>query len=96
MHVISRKPLDEFIRRQPQAKSSLNTWWDVAEKADWRTIEQVKESWGSADYVQGFTVFNIGGNKYRLITRVDYERKRVYIREVLTHAEYSRGRWKRR
>lgn len=94
MHVISRKPLDEFIRRQPQAKSSLNTWWEVAEKADWRTIGQVKESWGSADYVQGFTVFNISGNKYRLITRIDYERKRVYIREVLTHADYSRGRWK--
>jgi mRNA interferase HigB len=95
MHVISRKPLDEFIRRQPQAKSSLNTWWDVAEKADWKTIEQVKKSWGSADYVQRFTVFNISGNKYRLITRIDYERKRVYVREVLTHAEYSRGRWKR-
>jgi mRNA interferase HigB len=96
MHVIARKPLDEFIRRHPQAKSSLNTWWDVAETADWKTLEQVKKSWGSADYVQGFTVFNISGNKYRLITRIDYERKRVYIREVLTHAEYSRGRWNRR
>jgi mRNA interferase HigB len=49
----------------------------------------------SADNVEGLTVFDIGGNKFRLITSIHYNRRKVYIRAVLTHAEYDRGNWKR-
>jgi mRNA interferase HigB len=52
--------------------------------------------WPSADYVDGLTVFTIGGNKYRLIVNMVYGRGQVYIQEVLTHAEYDRNQWKRR
>jgi mRNA interferase HigB len=96
MHIIKRKPLDDFIRKHAQSKSSINTWWEAAEGATWRSISDVKETWSSADYVQGFTVFNISGNKYRLITKIDYVRQRIYIRNVVTHAEYDREQWKRR
>ena len=54
------------------------------------------ERGGSADYVDPFMVFNIGGNKYRLIAVIHYNRRKVYIRQVLTHAEYDRDKWKRR
>ena len=50
----------------------------------------------SADYVDGLTVFNIGGNKYCLIASIHYNRRKVYIRNVLTHADYDREGWKRR
>jgi mRNA interferase HigB len=50
----------------------------------------------SADNVEGLTVFDIGGNKFRLITSIHYNRPKVYIRAVLTHAEYDRGNWKKR
>ena len=50
----------------------------------------------SADYVNGLTVFNIGGNKYRLIAAIHYNRKKLYIRAVLTHEEYDCGEWKQR
>lgn len=94
MHVISRKPLDDFIRRHPQSRASVNTWWEVAAHAEWRHIQEVRQSWPSADPVGTFTVFNISGNKYRLIARIDYQRQRIYVREILTHAEYNRDRWK--
>jgi mRNA interferase HigB len=47
-----------------------------------------------ADQVDRLTVFNIGGNKYRLITYIVYEKKRIYIRDILTHKEYDKGKWK--
>jgi mRNA interferase HigB len=56
----------------------------------------LRETFASADYVDGLTVFNIGGNKYRLIASIHYNRRKVYIRNVLTHAEYDRETWKRR
>jgi mRNA interferase HigB len=55
----------------------------------------LKAKFGSADYVDGLVVFNIGGNKYRLIADVRYDQHKVYILHVLTHAEYSRNNWKR-
>ncbi len=59
-------------------------------------FNELRETFASADYVDGLTVFNIGGNKYRLIASIHYNRRKVYIRNVLTHAEYDREGWKRR
>jgi mRNA interferase HigB len=56
----------------------------------------LRDTFPSADYVDGLTVFNIGGNKYRLIASIHYNRRKVYIRNVLTHADYDREGWKRR
>lgn len=56
----------------------------------------LRATFASADYVDGLTVLNIGGNKYRLIAAIHYNRRKVFIRAVLTHAEYDRGDWKRR
>ena len=60
------------------------------------TTSSLRATFASADYVGGLTVFNIGGNKYRLIASIHYNRKKVFIRAVLTHPEYDRGNWKQK
>lgn len=59
-------------------------------------FNDLRKTFASADYVGGLTVFNIGGNKYRLMASIHYNRRKVYIRAVLTHEQYDRGIWKRR
>jgi mRNA interferase HigB len=69
-------------------------WHTVVRHAEWETFADVRASYPSADQVGRFTVFNIGGNKYRLIAVIHFNRAKVYVRHVLTHAEYDRGNWK--
>ena len=69
-------------------------WAKIAESSEWHNIQEVRASWPSADAAGQLTVFNISGNKYRLIAYVDYVYKKVFIRAVLTHEEYDRERWK--
>ena len=94
MHVISKRRLDVFAHQHADAGAALNSWYRVAEIAQWRNLAEVRQTYRSADVVQQWTVFNIKGNTYRLITQIDYERQTIYVRHILTHAEYSRGNWK--
>jgi mRNA interferase HigB len=94
MHVISERPLREFWAAHLDAEKPLQAWLREAKQSDWEKFADVRERFPGADLVGKFTVFNIGGNKYRLITVIDYNRGNVYVRRVLTHAEYDRGRWK--
>jgi mRNA interferase HigB len=91
MHVISRKPLREFAARHPPAKAPLDAWYAEACRADWASFADVKATYGSADVVSGNrVVFNIGGNKYRLIVKVAYRSRTIYVRFVGTHADYDK------
>jgi mRNA interferase HigB len=94
VHVITRKRLREFGDRHKDAEEPLRTWYAIVSKTDFESFADVKSVFSSADRVGKFTVFDIGGNKYRLITAVHYNRKKIYVRHVLTHAEYDRERWK--
>ena len=94
MHVISRKMLRLFYSLHPDAESPLQAWHKAARKADWQSFADVRTLFPQADQVDKFTVFNIGGNKYRLITVIHYNRGKVTVRHVLTHKEYDRGNWK--
>ena len=94
MHVISKKKLREFWEENPKAKSPLQAWYQIAKHAEWQNFAEVRESFNSADMVGKFVVFNIGGNKYRLIAVIHFNRGKLYIRHVLTHAEYDDGKWK--
>jgi mRNA interferase HigB len=93
MHVISKKALRQFWKLHPDAEQPLRRWFKVVRAADWQSFAEVRAVYASADQVGRFTVFNIGGNKYRLIVAVHYNRGKLYIREVLTHAEYDRHDW---
>lgn len=94
MHVIARPALIEFWTKHPDAEGPLDAWYRIMRKDVFTDFNHLRATFPSADLVGVFTVFNIGGNKYRLITAIHYNRGKVYIRQVLTHAEYDRGDWK--
>jgi mRNA interferase HigB len=94
MHVISRKKLKEAVARNGDLNGPLDAWFRIAKKALWRSLADVRKTFSTADAVNKWTIFNIKGNQYRLIAEINYVFGRIYIRHVLTHAEYDRGGWK--
>ena len=94
MHVITRKRLNEFAEKHPDTKSSLARWYAIMRRS-FLNFAQLRETFPGADQVEKFTVFNIGGNKVRLIAALHYNRNKIYIRHVLTHQEYVAGKWKK-
>jgi len=95
MHVIAKPPLVAFWTHHPDAENALNTWYRTMQKNIFTDFNHLRATFPSADQVGEFTVFNVGGNKYRVITKVYYAQGVVLIRNVLTHAEYDRNNWKR-
>ena len=93
--MISKRRLTEFWTTHPSAERPSAAWHQVASQTAWRSTDELRQTYASADFVNRSTVFNIGGNAFRLITRVEYERQEIYIRWVLTHAEYDKEDWKR-
>jgi mRNA interferase HigB len=94
MHVISQKKLREFWEEHPRAKAPLEAWYQVAKHAEWESFADVRKTFNTADQVGKFTVFDVGGNKYRLIAVIHFNRGKLFVRHVLTHAEYDEGKWK--
>ena len=95
MHIISRKTLKLFWEQYPDSKGALIRWFRIIEKNDFTTFDALRKTFPSADKVGELIVFNIGGNKYRLIASIHFNRNKVYIRHLLTHAEYDKGAWKK-
>ena len=95
MRVISKPAILKFSARHPDALVPLMNWYRIARRADWISLAGVRRDFAHADIVGRRTVFNIHGNDYRLIARVNYKTKRVFILHILTHAEYAKGGWKR-
>lgn len=90
MHVISKKALETFWLQHPTAKSPLEAWYKLVNTANFDTFTDIKQSFNSTDYVPPYTVFDVGGNNFRVIAVIHYNRQKLYIREVFTHAEYDR------
>lgn len=91
MHIISRSLLREFSQKHPQAKGLLDAWYAEVKRAEWKSFSDVKAVYGSADVVTGNrVVFDIGGNKYRLVVKIAYQCAKVYVRFVGTHAAYDK------
>lgn len=94
MHVISRKILRDFCQRHSDSCDALYAWYRVATKAHWQNLTEVQEQYLQAEAVGNFTVFNIKGNQYRLIAAISYATQRIYIKYIMTHADYDKDRWK--
>ena len=94
MRIISRRALREFWEQHSNAKSSLLLWYQRILKAKFTNFSELRQIFSSADVVGNFVVFNIGGNNYRLIAYIDYEAQMLFVRAILTHAEYDRENWK--
>ena len=94
MNVISFKRIKEFSSAHRDAESALLAWYKTARKANWQNLVELKRTYPLADLVGRYTVFNIKGNKYRLIARIVYRSQTLFIVAVLTHEEYDLGKWK--
>lgn len=94
MNVISFKRIRDFTSTHRDATSSLNAWYTVVKKARWQNLAELKQVYPSADLVDRYTVFNIKGNKYRLVSRIVYRSQTVFVVAKMTHEEYDRGKWK--
>ena len=89
-NIVSRKKLREFWRKHPDSEETLKTWYKVAMKANWKNSNNVKKQYRNASVVGNHRiVFNICGNKYRLIVKFNYEMQWGWIRFIGTHSEYD-------
>jgi len=104
MNVVTRKHPVEAQARFPDAAKEIQAWYMVAKAAKWQNFEEVRRVFTDADNVDGYVIFNIRRNRYRLITVIHYSRTKdgritdghVYIRAVLTHKEYdNRSNWEK-
>ena len=93
--MISRSALRDFAKQFPEALVPLSHWAAVVESVAWLNPADVRRTFNSADFVGDLTVFDIGGNKFRLIAYLHFRRQIVFIKAVLTHKEYDKGTWKR-
>ncbi len=90
MRIISKRKIREYVRNHAQAELPLLEWYLKMQEVKVIDIYSLREKFNSVDAVYGYTVFNIGGNNYRLITAIHYNKQICYIRTIWTHAEYSK------
>ena len=94
MNTISFKAVQKFVSSHREAETPLLAWYKTAKRAAWRNLAEVRQVYPHADLVGRYTVFNIGGNKYRLIAEINYQYQQILIRRILTHEEYDKDDWK--
>jgi mRNA interferase HigB len=94
MNVISLKRIREFSLAHRDAEPSLMAWYKTAKRTNWQNLAELKQVYPSADLVGRYTVFNIKGNKFRLIARIVYRSQTLFVVSIMTHEEYDLGKWK--
>ena len=92
MTLLGEPLIDEFKRVYPQSGKVLNRWAAVVRAAEWQSFVEVRETFNTADYVAPYVIFDIGGNKFRLLAIIDFKESVVIVRAVMTHKEYDK--WK--
>jgi mRNA interferase HigB len=94
VHVISKSAWREAVADDAALESAINAWHKIATAASWGNIVDVKKTYPHADFVAPYTVFNMKGNVYRLIVKIEYKWQMIFVKHLLTHAEYDQGGWK--
>ena len=99
MHIISWSKIRNFIDMRPESLASLRTWFDCIEARSFKDLNNLREVFPSVDRVclksgKERYIFNVGGNRYRVICSIHFNRAKVYIRFILTHSEYDKETWK--
>jgi len=95
VRIIGVSKLDDFARRHARSRKPLANWEKVVGAASWKNSEEMKGTFNSVDYDDRKTIFDVGGNNFRLIAFVDFGKQLVQIADVMTHAEYEKERWKK-
>lgn len=94
MRIAGREKIEEFRKKHSDSAALLDRWVRIVEAAEWKNTADVRATFPTADFVGGKVVFNIGGNKYRLISTISFEVQIVLVEAVLTHKGYDKGKWK--
>ena len=99
MKVIGKLRLQEFWAKDKRAKTPFQKWTKTVQDANWYNFANTKQTFSSASWIKvcgkrEFVVFNVGGNKYRLVTTVNYQQETAIVEFALTHKEYDKGNWK--
>ncbi len=94
MKLISNRALREFSEAHPQSEEPLQSWRHIIEHNSFDNFAALRQTFRSVDKVGDRHVFNIGGNKYRLVATISYSIQTVWVKKVLTHMEYDKGAWK--
>ncbi len=95
MQLLGRNLIEEFKRKYPNSRKALDRWVKLIEGAQFKNPQEIKQIFGgNVDFVRGQTVFDVGGNKIRAITKIVFGVKVVLVTHVLTHAEYDKDKWK--
>ena len=95
VHIIANRTLFAKTRKHSDALVAVQFWFDAARRAQWQSLEDVRRTFPATDMVGALAIFNIKGNHYRLIVRVNFLRQRIFIKKFLKHAEYDKGAWKK-
>jgi mRNA interferase HigB len=94
MHLIAIRELRQAAAQFPDVASQIEDWYQVVKGSTWQNLEEVRQTYSSAEAVRNFTVFNIKGNRYRLIVSINYIKQTIYFKYFLTHAQYDKEDWK--
>lgn len=91
MRIVTYKRIKDFSEKHADAENALNFWYHSVTAKDWNNLNDIKQTFNSADYVGNHRfVFNIKGNDYRLVAIISFNAKKVYIRFIGTHSEYDK------
>jgi mRNA interferase HigB len=96
MKILNIEEIEKFVKKRADSRGAFERWRRMTEVANWKSFEDVKRDFPAADRYKSCVIFDIGGNKYRLIAKIDYREdiQVVRVRKAMTHAEYSRDKWK--
>jgi len=95
MHIITKKALKEFYIKYPDSRNALLRWYKILCSSSYNDFAELKTTFSnSVDIVGNKIVFNISGNKYRLIASIHFNRHKIFVRNILTHKEYDKSDWK--
>ena len=93
MHVISKKKLSDFWQKHTESQRPLVAWFKFVRQSRYKTFHELRTTFPTVDKIGKYVVFNIDGNKFRLITVVHFNRGKVYVRDILTHPEHGKEKW---
>ena len=94
VHVIRKSAWRDAVASNPTLGPSIGAWHKVACEAKWESIVDVRKTYPHADFVEPYTIFNIKGNAYRLIVKIEYKWQMIFVKHLLTHEDYARGGWR--
>ena len=95
MRVISKSTWRSAVAADPSLEGPISEWHKIAKHATWQSLVDVRKVYPHADFVNPYTVFNIKGNSYRLVVKIEYRWQIIFVKRLMTHAEYNRGGWKK-